>query len=128
MHTDQDACHGRKQVVWGLMMIAFGSIFLLDRMDILDAGAYWHYWPLALVVVGFAQVIGVQSPREIGNGLWTIFIGLWLYACLEHLYGLSFRNSWPLFLLAWGVKLVCQPFIERRLAANAASKYPETKQ
>ena len=130
METDGNACSGRKQAVWGLMMIAFGVFVLLDRMDIVDAGAYWnywHYWPLALVVVGITQVIGYPSPREFGNGVWTIFIGLWLFACLEHVYGLSFRNSWPLFILAWGVKLVFQPFIDRRLAANAMLKHTETK-
>ncbi|MCC2955208.1 DUF5668 domain-containing protein [Massilia sp. IC2-477] len=123
MHTE-DAYSGRKQAVWGILMIAFGTFFLLDRMDFLDAETYWHYWPLALVIVGLTQLAGFPKPRDIGNGLWSIFIGLWLYACLGHVYGLTFRNSWPLFILAWGVKLVCQPFIERRLAANT----PESKQ
>ncbi len=127
MYTNEHACSGRSQAVWGLMMIAFGTFVLLDRMDIVDARAYWHYWPLALAVAGLIQIVGRPSPREFGNGIWTIFIGLWLFACFEHVVGLTFRNSWPLFILAWGIKLVCQPFIERRFASSAALKHPETK-
>jgi hypothetical protein len=125
MHTEE-AYRWRKQVVWGLLLIVVGTILLLDRLDYIDTGAYWnywHYWPLLLVVAGINQTIGYPSPREFGNGLWTIFIGLWLFACFEHLFGLTFRNSWPLFLLAWGVKLVFQPLIARRFALN----HPENK-
>lgn len=120
----EDAYRWRKQVVLGLLMIAIGIIVLLDRMYYIDAGDYWHYWPLLLVVVGINQTIGYPSPRELGNGVWTIFIGLWLFACFEHLFGLTFRNSWPLFILAWGVKLVFQPLVARRfLQAQSQQGY-----
>ncbi|SFB84963.1 LiaI-LiaF-like domain-containing protein [Massilia yuzhufengensis] len=113
-----DAYSWRKQVVWGLLLIVVGSIVLLDRLYYIDAGSFWHYWPLLLVVVGINQTIGYPSPREFGNGLWTVFIGLWLFACFEHIFGLTFRNSWPLFILAAGVKMVAQPLIARRFALN----------
>jgi hypothetical protein len=43
-----------------------------------------------------------------------VFTGLWLFAVFENAFGLTFRNSWPLFILMWGVKLVLDPFIARR--------------
>ena len=129
MHTEE-SYRWRKQAVWGLLLIAVGTVVLLDRLHYLDAGAYWRYAPLLLVVVGINQTIGYPSPREFGNGLWTVFIGLWLFACLEHAFGLTFRNSWPLFILAWGVKLVCEPLVARRFASQARQaqqslKHPE---
>jgi uncharacterized membrane protein HdeD (DUF308 family) len=126
MHTE-DAYHWRKQAVWGLLLILVGTIVLLDRLDHIDAGAYWHYAPLLLVVVGINQTIGYPSPREFGNGLWTAFIGLWLFACFEHVFGLTFGNSWPLFILAWGVKLVFQPLFNRRFAQQTANQHMENK-
>ena len=117
----------RKQMVWGLVLIALGVIFLLDRLYIVEAESLWHYWPLLLVVAGINQTIGYPSPREFGNGLWTAFIGLWLFACFEHIFGLTFRNSWPLFILAWGVKLVFQPLVARRFAQQPALKHMENK-
>lgn len=106
----------RKQMMWGLVLIALGTIFLLDRMDILDASSVWHYWPLMLVVVGINQTIGYPSAREFKGGLWMIFIGLWLFAVFEGMFGLTFRNSWPLFLLMAGVQLVLAPLIARRFS------------
>ncbi|UVW30317.1 LiaI-LiaF-like domain-containing protein [Massilia sp. H6] len=114
--NNQQSYRWRKQVVGGLLLIAVGALFLLDRLYYIDAGPIWHYWPLLLVAIGINQSIGSPSAREFGNGLWTVFIGLWLFACLEHLAGLTFRNSWPLFILAWGVKMVAEPFVTRRLA------------
>lgn len=104
----------RKQMLWGLLLIAIGLAFLLDRLDIVDVSTIWHYWPLLLVVVGINQTIGYPSAREFRSGLWTIFVGLWLFAVFEGLFGLTFRNSWPLFLLMAGAQLVLSPAIERR--------------
>lgn len=127
MHTEE-SYRWRKQAVWGLLLIAVGTIVLLDRLYYIDAGAYWRYAPLLLVVVGMNQTIGYPSPREFGNGLWTVFIGLWLFACFNHVFGLSFRNSWPLFILAWGVKLVFEPLVARRFAQQqSALKQPENQ-
>ena len=104
----------RKQMMWGLVLIVVGLVFLLDRLGIADAYELWHYWPLLLVVAGINQTIGYPSAREFTNGLWLVFIGLWLFAVSEGFLGLTFRNSWPLFILMWGLQLVLGPVIARR--------------
>jgi len=116
--NSEDAYRWRKQVLWGLALIVLGTVVLLDRLGHLDAQDYWHYAPLLLVIVGVSQTIGYPSPREFASGLWTVFTGLWLFAVLENAFGLTFRNSWPLFILMWGVKLVLDPFIARRYDSN----------
>ena len=122
MYTD-DAYRLRKQVVWGLILILVGGAVLLDRLGYMDVESLWRYWPLLLVAVGINQTIGYPIPKEFGGGLWLVFIGLWLFAVFEHLFGLTFRNSWPLFILAWGVKLVLDPFITRRFANNQGNRH-----
>ena len=104
----------RKQIMWGMVLIAVGVIFLLDRMELVDLRSLWHYWPLLIVAAGINQTIGYPSAREFSNGLWTVFIGLWLFAVFEGFFGLTFRNSWPLFLLMWGVQMVLAPVVQRR--------------
>jgi len=108
----------RKQMMWGLVLIVLGIIFLLDRLYIVDAETLWHYWPLLLVVVGINQTIGYPTARQFRNGLWTIFTGLWLFAVFEGLFGLTFGNSWPLFLLVWGVLMVLTPVFNRRFPSS----------
>jgi hypothetical protein len=106
--------HLRRQVLWGLVLVGLGVAFLLDQMDVFDIRSLWHYAPLLLVVVGINQTIGYPSAREFSNGLWTVFIGLWLFAVLEHLWGLTFGNSWPLFIIISGVTMAIRPIAERR--------------
>ncbi|MGX4640081.1 LiaF transmembrane domain-containing protein [Massilia sp. SYSU DXS3249] len=119
MNTENNYA-ARKQIMWGVVLIAVGVIFLLDRMDIVDLRSLWHYWPLLIVAAGINQTIGYPSAREFSNGLWTVFIGLWLFAVFEGYFGLTFRNSWPLFLLMWGVQMVLAPVVQRR--------FPQTKE
>ena len=106
--------HLRRQVLWGLVLVGLGVAFLLDRMDVFDIRSLWHYAPLLLVVVGINQTIGYPSAREFSNGLWTVFIGLWLFAVLENLWGLTFGNSWPLLIIISGVTMAIRPIAERR--------------
>ena len=119
MNTENNYA-ARKQIMWGVVLIAVGVIFLLDRMEIVDLRSLWHYWPLLIVAAGINQTIGYPSAREFSNGLWTVFIGLWLFAVFEGYFGLTFRNSWPLFLLMWGVQMVLAPVVQRR--------FPQTKE
>ncbi|MDB5792512.1 MAG: hypothetical protein JWQ80_2536 [Massilia sp.] len=112
----------RKQVMWGLVLIVVGVIFLLDRMELVDVRSLWHYSPLLIVAAGINQTIGYPSAREFSSGLWTVFIGLWLFAVFQGLLGLTFRNSWPLFLLMWGLQMVLSPVINRRFPQSPQSK------
>lgn len=106
--------HLRRQVLWGLVLVGLGVAFLLDQMDVFDVRSLWHYAPLLLVVVGINQTIGYPSAREFSNGLWTVFIGLWLFAVLEGLWGLTWGNSWPLFIIISGITMAIRPIAERR--------------
>lgn len=108
----------RRQVLWGLLLIGLGVAFLLDQFDIYEIDHLWHYAPLLLVVVGINQTIGYPSAREFVNGLWTVFIGLWLFAVLEGLFGLNWFNSWPLFIIVGGIGMAVKPIAERRFGAN----------
>jgi hypothetical protein len=116
--TIHDSYHWRRQLVWGLLLIISGVAILLDRADLIDLGSVWHYWPLLLVVAGVNRSIGYPSARDFIGGLWTAFIGIWLFANFEGLFGLTFANSWPLFVIVSGATVVLRPFAERRFNTN----------
>lgn len=116
--TNHYSYQWRRQLMWGLLLIGLGTAIFLDRLGLFDMDQLWHYWPLVLVVVGINRIIGYPSARDFNSGLWTVFIGLWLFATFEGIFGLTFHNSWPFLIIAWGVTMILQPYIRTRFASN----------
>jgi hypothetical protein len=119
--------HLRRQVLWGLLLVGLGVAFLLDQMNIVDITEFWHYAPLLLVVAGINQTIGYPSAAEFSKGLWNVFIGLWLFAVLEGLFGLTFKNSWPLFIIISGITMAVRPIAARRFNASRFDRNQENR-
>lgn len=110
--------HWRKQLLWGLLLIGIGGAFLADQLGYANIYDLWHYWPLIMVVVGVIKMIGFPTAKDFMSGLWSVIIGVWLFANFEHMFGMYFDNSWPFLIIAWGVTLIIKPFVRDRLAAN----------
>lgn len=55
-----------KQLVWGVVLVAVGLIFLLANFGFLDWFAWGRWWPLILIAVGVAML--VRRSRESAYG------------------------------------------------------------
>lgn len=52
------------RVFWGGLLILFGVLLLLDRLDIMDFGeALRNYWPLLLVFIGVKMILFPSKSR-----------------------------------------------------------------
>jgi len=115
--NDEWRFHGRKQLVWGLVLIVFGALVLADRAGLVefdvDLANAWRYWPIVLAVVGLTQIIPPTTPRYALRGLWHIFFAGWWYVSFEHLWGLGFGDTWPALLVAWGARIALLPMIDK---------------
>ena len=102
--------------------VADYALFMLD-----PSGVMWfHTAPLVLIALGTSMVLG-RTPRPDSDpdpdvndkvrssgcertnytgGLWLIGIGAWMIVSQNHLWGLSFETSWPLFLVFMGLMVV----------------------
>ena len=103
----------RSQILWGLVLIGIGSLFLVDRMDVIEMRQLWRYIPILMVAFGVHQMLSSPAEKHFANGLWQIFIGVWLFAIFNGLFGLTFRNGWPYLLIAGGVVMVIRPLVVR---------------
>ena len=103
----------RRRLLWGIALVLLGSVFLLDRLAWLDLTQFlgpqtrwWHFLPLLLALGGAIAVVSANSVRHVLKGLVKIVLGVWVFACLEHLWDLTFDNSWPVLLIACGLLML----------------------
>lgn len=94
----------------GLLLVAIGTLFLLDRLRIADFGELVRsYWPMFIVLFGISNL---SRRRSIWSGLWLIAVGIWLQIAHLHLFGLTYRTSWPLMLILLGVGITLRAVVE----------------
>jgi hypothetical protein len=117
MQTGPDSRHDRSwrggsadrsaptQMVAGLMIMGVGIAVMLGRFGILkmDDGVWPHLWPLVLIGLGLGKLLAprLHGGRQ-GGGL--LLIGVWLL--LNQLQIWRAGESWPLFLMAFGINIV----------------------
>lgn len=94
------------RMVFGAIIMVVGILALLDNLDFIHLGSLWRFWPLIFVALGLNKLINAETVRQRGEGIWWTFLGLWLFVSIDHLFGLSFRETWPLILIAWGVSML----------------------
>jgi hypothetical protein len=100
----------RGELIWGILLILAGGVFLLSNFDILEIDALWNHWPLIFVLVGLFKLTAVRSIKDIGPPMWWVFIGSWLYVSVFEIFGLGFSRSWPILIIAWGVSTLWNVF------------------
>jgi hypothetical protein len=88
----------------GLILIAVGAVFLLLQQGILRMAGIWDWWPLIVVAMGLGKLVSGGAKRR-RDGLWLLFVGGWLLANTQHLFGLNWQNSWPVMVIGLGMLL-----------------------
>ena len=59
-HFESRECAGRG-LIGGLLLLAVGTLFLLSNLGLLGPELFRTWWPLLLIVIGVARLIG---PRR----------------------------------------------------------------
>ena len=98
-HTNTRAS---SQVVIGLLVVAFGVLFLLDNLNIIYLRHVIFFWPLAFVASGLVALFsdGPRSGRI--TGIVLIAIGVAMTMNRLGYYFISWRTFWPLVMIALG--------------------------
>lgn len=100
----------------GLALVALGALLLLAELGVADLGALaGKLWPLVLVAVGVRRLF---DPDRRGGGIWLTAAGLWLLVPSFGLFGLGFRESWPLLLVFGGLGMVIAALLGPREAGD----------
>ena len=98
----------RRRLVAGVVMIALGLLFLLDRLILFDASEVWRFWPLILVALGVRKMFRGHSARRRRWGVFQTFLGTWLL--LDQLDIIGGGQSWPVLVMAVGALIIAASF------------------
>lgn len=94
----------------GIIMITFGVLFLLSKLDYTDLGdVVRRYWPVIVIIIGATKLF---SRETVWSGLWLVAMGCWLLIAHLRLFGLTYGSSWPLLLIVLGAGLVLRAFVD----------------
>lgn len=128
-HCDSGVFIGRRRrrnrstaprLFFAIALIIVGTLLFLGNLGLWPVRDVWDYWPIALILVGIAKLIGGRyaSGRVLGI-LLIVFGTLFLTVTLGILHINARDDSWPLSLLliAFGVLALI-----RVLESNRATK------
>lgn len=104
----------RGQLVLGLVVLAIGVGILASRLTGFEFDFWRGLWPLVIVAFGLVRFLDAQIPKRRREGLTILLVGLWLLINTLGLFGLGFRDSWPVLLVLLGLGRVVLPAEESR--------------
>jgi hypothetical protein len=108
----------RPRLFWGVAMIVVGALFLAERLGYADIDEIWRFWPALIALHGAFAILLANHLAQAIDGLFSIAVAIWLYACMEHLWGWTFLATWPVIVIAGGVVIVLRGLAGRRSDRN----------
>lgn len=69
----------RGYLFWGIFFILLGGIPLLDRLGVIDAGAWgdlWRLWPLIIIAIGLAILVSRSRMAIAGSVVTALVVGV----------------------------------------------------
>jgi predicted membrane protein len=94
-------------VLFGLLLIGGGLLFLLRNLGIVYFDNVGQFWPVILIVIGGSKLVSPRGVHEVTTGLIMGGIGtLFLLRNLGFLYGNVWGYIWPAFFIAVGISML----------------------
>lgn len=132
MKAESGRCEGAVslRLVFGLLLLAAGAIFLADNLGLVDGDLLLHrLWPAGFAAIGVAVLLQPGSGRGRWWGVIWLVAGAWIWADQEEWIELDFWDVFfPAALLVVGGSLVWRAFSgpgrpERAAAAAEPDAY-----
>ena len=120
-HSTPAAFRVTPQLIFGLLIIFVGVVFMLDELGIAPAVTYLRYWPVAIIAIGVAKMLQAREGGGAFAGLVFTIAGVWLQAEALDILHVSLRDVWPIGLMLLGGYLVWQGLTNRSTRRPGAS-------
>jgi len=112
---------GSHGIFFGAIVVAVGSLLLLDNLGIVRFHDVWQYWPVLLVAYGVSRIVDSHSPSGYVWGGVVALIGAFLLLDTLDIIVFNFAVVWPLLLIAFGLSVLVRAMEGNRFRAGAPS-------
>lgn len=103
------------RLIFGVCVLLFGGLLLLDQLDLLNARDYLLYWPAGLIALGLVKLV---QPGSRGGGLTLAGVGSALLLSNLGYIELDAELVIPVLLVLGGVRLIFGELFRRRGAGD----------
>lgn len=102
----------RRGLFVGVLIVAFGIVFLLDQEGIVSAHyLYRFFWPALFLFFGLEFLVSCRCRGGRGLcGFLMLAFGLLLLAGALGFVNVGFQTLWPLALIMWGIWIITRSF------------------
>lgn len=100
-----------RRIALGLGLATLGVVMLIGQFH---AGDFWKLWPLWLGFVGIGKLMEHPSRADYADGVLMLALCALFLGVNYHWLGLTWRNSWPLFIVFAGLSMVLGSVTGRR--------------
>lgn len=109
------------RLIAGGLLLLVGALFVLQNLGLVRAGELGDYWPMFLVWVGLARMIGPARARHFASGLVLFALGVFFQLDRLDVIWVPMHRFWPLLLIAVGFGLIADSLVGRRRLAGGVS-------
>ncbi len=96
-------------MLFALIIIAAGVMFLLRNLGILYFDSIWQFWPVILIALGVSKLASSGHPSSLIPGVILTGIGtVFLLQTLDIITGDMWRYLWPGILIAVGAMMLAR--------------------
>ncbi|MBC7985042.1 MAG: hypothetical protein H7Y02_14435 [Candidatus Obscuribacterales bacterium] len=113
LRSDRSA---RSRFTWGIVFLVLGGCLLAANLGVDIPRHLWNYWPALLITLGAIQLAWPGRAHDRLGGYWLLVIGLWGQINMLELFGLYWGNSWPIFIIALGIRVILGGILRGRAA------------
>jgi hypothetical protein len=94
------------RLVLGGVLLVIGAVLLAAELGFEVPIRLWSWWPVVPLALGVSRLLFSTDPERRRGAYWLIVVGVWGGICVLGLFGLGWGSSWPIWLIAVGLRVV----------------------
>jgi hypothetical protein len=111
----------RSHFTLGVVLLLVGGLLLAENLGVNIHRYVWEYWPFMLMAIGVLQLAWPANWSTRLGGYWLVVVGAWGAINIYEWFGLHWGNSWPIFIIALGIRVILGALLRAREPNDAAS-------